>query len=503
MKRVNILNRSKKNIIRVLCIVGAVALIAFAAIVIYKSIYYKDRWYKGTSINGLNVSEMTLDESKQKLKNLMKNYNMYIEGRDGGNFEIKGEQIEYTMDPGDQWDKLFEKQHDSFSFFRTDGEKKIEYNVTYKEAVLLSLLSNSSLLKGSDTYEIIKPVSAYVVYNKNKNQYECIKEIDGNQLAVDKFVAYVKEGLAQSRSKLELDNKKLYPDVYEKPQIISTDKILTKALALSNRAVLRFVVWDLGNGVKEKITPEDIAKWISFKKGKIVYDDEKIGEWVEKMCLRYKTVGKSREFISHNGKNIKVNGGDYGWQIDYYATFEQAKKAIKMKLDSEVTENYIQDPNAENKRAITFKEKIKYLGEGFKRDMNNIMEDWDTNNYTEVSLKEQKVYVIRDGKVAFSCRCISGKPVKDRKTKTGCFFVKEHKDEYTLKGADYETHVKNWVRITWSGTGFHPATWQPWSKWTKTLYKTKGSHGCINLEPRDALEIYNRVKYKEAVFIHN
>ena len=71
-----------------------------------------------------------------------------------------------------------------------------------------------------------------------------------------------------------------------------------------------------------------------------------------------------------------------------------------------------------------------------------------------------------------------------------------------MTGADYSTPVTNWVRITWTGTGFHPATWQPWSIWTKDLYKTRGSHGCINLQPDDAKKIYDMVKYREAVFIH-
>ena len=71
-----------------------------------------------------------------------------------------------------------------------------------------------------------------------------------------------------------------------------------------------------------------------------------------------------------------------------------------------------------------------------------------------------------------------------------------------LKGENYETPVDSWVRITWSGTGFHAAPWQSWSSWTKDYYKVRGSHGCLNLEPSIAKKIYDMVKYREAVFIH-
>ena len=112
------------------------------------------------------------------------------------------------------------------------------------------------------------------------------------------------------------------------------------------------------------------------------------------------------------------------------------------------------------------------------------------------------VYVFRKGKVAYSCKCISGLPVEGRSTPTGAYFIKEHNTHRVLKGDNYETPVDNWVRITWSGTGFHSAPWQRWSSWTKNYYKVRGSHGCLNLEPSVSKQIYDMVQYREAVFIH-
>ncbi|MDD6588332.1 MAG: L,D-transpeptidase, partial [Anaerobutyricum hallii] len=72
----------------------------------------------------------------------------------------------------------------------------------------------------------------------------------------------------------------------------------------------------------------------------------------------------------------------------------------------------------------------------------------------------------------------------------------------TLIGENYQTPVKYWVRITWTGTGFHAAPWQSWGSWSPSYYKSRGSHGCINLSMGSAAKMYSITKYGEIVFMH-
>ena len=130
-------------------------------------------------------------------------------------------------------------------------------------------------------------------------------------------------------------------------------------------------------------------------------------------------------------------------------------------------------------------------------------EDWDTSTYTEVDIAAQMVYVFKNGEVVYSAKCVTGLPSDPtRATKTGCWYIKDKKLEYTLVGEDYETPTKNWIRITWTGTGYHYMNRSDWDKWTPELYKTKGSHGCINLQLEDVKTIYGYVKLGDMVFIH-
>ena len=144
-----------------------------------------------------------------------------------------------------------------------------------------------------------------------------------------------------------------------------------------------------------------------------------------------------------------------------------------------------------------------YSNKGYKKDYVNFENDWDTQNYSEIDITEQMVYVFRDGKQVFSSKCVTGMPpTEDRITRTGVWYIKEKMPEKLLVGEDYRTPSKFWVRIMWTGTGYHYLERSDWANWSPTLYLTKGSHGCINLQYDDAKTLYELVRIGDPVFIH-
>lgn len=479
-----------------------IAIVVVAGIILQQKLHYQNKWYKNTTVDGIDLSGQTLEESKKNLENTYRNYALVIKGRDNGTLTVNGDDIDYSFQISSNFDQLFQKQHKTFSLFAGKNTYDLEFDVTYDARKLRRLLRQSDLVAGSDSYQITAPKAATVTYSDEKKQYVCVKEVKGNKIRVKALLTAVEDAIHDAKTTLDITNEKTYPDVYKAPLVSSDDDKLQTAVSVCNNAAVRYITWNMGEGVKEQITPSDISKWINYKDGKIKYDQDAISDWVEAFCLKYKTVGKNRKIKAHNGKTVTIVGGDYGWQIDFDKTLKQTKKALKAVISEDTTNAYIADPNAANKKALTLKRKVIYANTAFKKDYTNFINDWDTQNYIEISISAQKVYVIRNGKVKFSCHCITGRPVEGRRTPTGAFYIKEHREAYTLTGADYATPVKNWVRITWTGTGFHPATWQDWAHWTKDTYKTRGSHGCINLHPDDAKKIYNLSKYREPVFIY-
>lgn len=151
---------------------------------------------------------------------------------------------------------------------------------------------------------------------------------------------------------------------------------------------------------------------------------------------------------------------------------------------------------------MTINLKPVYFNKAYRKDYQNPQNDWDHKNYSEVDLSAQEVFVYKNGKRVFSANCITGKPTPDRITRTGTYYVKEKRLTKTLVGADYSVDTKYWVRIMWTGTGYHWSKRSDWGLWSPGRYKVTGSHGCVNLQLSDAAAIYKLVESGDPVFIH-
>lgn len=480
--------------------IGAFLLILILSLVIGAHIYYSSRFYPNTWIADFEISGMKYDEAREKVSELYANYQLEINGRNEGNTVLKREDFDYNVNIHSSLQEQYDKQHESFSVFSVFDKKElgIDLGVTYDEGKLEKLLKQSELVAGNKEYKISKPENAKVVFSDDKKCLVIEEEKEGNTLRYDAFKECVKKALEEGLHSIKLDEM----DVYQKPQITREDEGLLQKLNSCNAKILRWITWKVDDDAKETLSPKKIYSWCSYKNGKVTLKKQKIRNWMEKLCLKYKTVGATRTFTNHKGKEITVAGGDYGWEFNYETMVSDLISALNKKADSKAQKAYLDNPGEETQKALTTKLKVKYLTTAFQRDLVEKEKDFDPKNFTEISLKDQKVYIIRNGKVKFSCPTISGLPVKDRQTRTGAYYIKEHQTHRVLVGENYKTPVDYWVRIMWTGTGFHAAPWQSWSRWTKDTYKRRGSHGCLNLEPKNAKKVYELTKYREMVFIY-
>ena len=342
----------------------------------------------------------------------------------------------------------------------------------------------------------MSPSSVLVIQNGStrlvsvKNQDGISKLLDMIPDFVDKFVK-------------KIDEKK-NPDVYKKPGLYHDDEELKQMQTTYNEYLLHFIQWDMGNNVKETLGPDALKDCIKVntKRHTVKLDQPAVEKWLESFCLKYKTQGIARTFKTHSGKKIKVSGGDYGWRIDYDKVIAQTMKALKKAPEESAIKAYEKDPSRENEQALLTGLKPVYSHKGYRMDYTNKQNDWDTQNYSEVDLSAQEVFVYKKGKLVFSTTCITGKATPDRITRTGVYDIKEKKLTKTLTGADYSVPTRYWTRIMWTGTGYHYSSRGDWGSWSPTYYKTNGSHGCVNLTLSDARSVYNLTKIGDPVFIH-
>ena len=97
---------------------------------------------------------------------------------------------------------------------------------------------------------------------------------------------------------------------------------------------------------------------------------------------------------------------------------------------------------------------------------------------------------------------VTGLPVHGRITYMGCFAIKKKMTDVSLgniKTEGYSTPVNYWVPFN-GGEGLHDAPWR--DAFGGSIWKSDGSHGCINC-PEDVMpEIYKNVEIGEAVVIY-
>ena len=487
-----------------IAIVFVVLLIIICVVKVGMSFYYKERWYPNTYVNGIDVSGMKIESVERLFEQYVSDYQLEVTGRDGATLLIKSQDISLECDFSEKLASIYEKEKSGWmvsNFGKVEYEE--EFPVSFDKNKMKQIIKASDMVTGKNGFSLIKPENAYVAYNEELGYGEIVKEKQGNILNIDKAIETITHAVEHMETKLDL-SEKTYNEVYKQPKYTDEDEKIQKQLNLYNTYLLNWISWDMGEDTIETMTPEDIKDWVFVnKKGKVKLNKEAMSEWVEQFCLKYKTVGTTRDFITHDKQTIKVAGGDYGWRLNYEATVKQTAKAIKNKKDIEIVKQYTSEPTEENKKLLSVELKPKYVSTGFQKDYVSFQHDWDTENYSEVDITDQMVYVFRDGKQVYSSICVTGLDTDDeRRTRTGCYYIKDKKEEYVLTGEDYETPSKYWVRIMWTGTGYHYLNRSDWGRWTPEIYKTRGSHGCINLQLEDAKNIFELVRMKDPVFIH-
>ncbi len=122
------------------------------------------------------------------------------------------------------------------------------------------------------------------------------------------------------------------------------------------------------------------------------------------------------------------------------------------------------------------------------------------NTYIDVNLTTQHVTYILDGAPVWESDCVSGDVSKQRSTPTGVFAVYGHVAGTYLTGPTWHNWVDYWMPFSRGGCGLHDATWR--RKFGGNIYKTNGSHGCVNLPHDKAEELFNIVTVGTVVIVH-
>ncbi len=222
------------------------------------------------------------------------------------------------------------------------------------------------------------------------------------------------------------------------------------------------------------LTPEILSGFLEKdQKGIPLLDDQgefiisQVGvrEWVEALALAYDTCDTEREFAATRGDLVKVKYVTYGTKLD-----TEAEVAFLFQiLQSEKPKDQVHIPS--------------YIRQGYVRGLDDI-----GGTYIEIDMTQQKMYYYADGVLILETDVVTGNTGRRMGTPEGINFVYNKERDRILRGPGYASFVKYWMPVK-GGVGIHDASWR--SKFGGTIYKTNGSHGCINTPEDIMTQLYD------------
>ncbi|MBM7712099.1 lipoprotein-anchoring transpeptidase ErfK/SrfK [Enterococcus xiangfangensis] len=304
---------------------------------------------------------------------------------------------------------------------------------------------------------------------RTDNGFEITPEKQGTTIDVDAAVTAFKEAAKTGKQNIDFDN------YLAKPTITKDDATLKKTMDKMN-AVAKIKATYSINGKEFQIPTSSINTWLIDDNGTMSLDQAKVTAYVTSLGEKYNTSSNPTEFNSTRRGKVSVPSGTYSWTIN--TASEVAALTEQILAGKDFTRSPIVTGATTADKALIDK------------------------TYIEVDLENQHMWYYKDGKVAIETDIVSGKP--SSATPAGVDYVWSKETNKTLKGqnddgSDYASPVKYWMPIDWTGVGIHDSDWQP--AYGGDLWKTRGSHGCVNTPPDVMAKLYNTVEVGTPVLV--
>lgn len=465
--------RKKHKALKITGIAAAMILVSAGAAYAGMSYYYSDKFFEGTSINGINCSGKTAYEAEQLIAKTVENYSIEVDSRNLDPQTISGDQIGYSYVSDGSVLKLLKDQK-PYEWIRGLFEKKsytTAENTTYDKEKLKEQVRELNCAQEENQ---VAPENAYVAYGDS--QFEIVPETEGSELNLREAYNALSEAVSGNEASVDFDSN---PDVYVKADVTSDDPDLQASLDACNNFTKASITYTFGD---ETVTLDGntVKDWLNFdEKGQLIMDDasfqQHIADYVAQLAAAHDTVGTEREFQTTSGRTVSVYGSAYGWQIDQASEVAELTQEIQSGTQTTREPVYSMTANAHGYNDIG-------------------------NTYIEVDLSEQHMYYYQNGEDIFESDIVSGDMrYADRQTPAGIYTLYYKKSPDVLRGKqlangkyEYEAKVNYWMPFN-GGIGFHDANWQPYFGGDR--FMEGGSHGCINMPPDKAAELYNIIDY--------
>lgn len=233
------------------------------------------------------------------------------------------------------------------------------------------------------------------------------------------------------------------------------------------------ITYDFGTE-KEILDGDIIIDWLIVDGDRVTFDHAMAEEYVSSLRKKYDTIFRKRTFQTSYGVEVTIDQGDYGWWMNTAQETEELIGMLERGESGERVPVYWQTANS-----------------------HETPDYGDT--YVEINLTAQHLFLYQDGECILESDFVSGNPSRGNDTPAGIYGITYKERNATLNGENYATPVSFWMPFN-NNVGMHDAAWR--SEFGGNIYRTNGSHGCINLPYSVAQEIYDLVEKNTPVICY-
>ena len=431
--------------------------------------YFSSHFFYHTTINGIDVSVKKVSDAEDLLVQKIGTYTLELNGRENLQDYIYAEDVELTFVSNEEVSTYLSEQNPLLWFLSiwNPTDKELGKCVSLDDDLLKETIQSLVFFQKEN---IIKPKNAYINYVENQG-YTLVPEVLGTTLDEDILFDNVREAILSGDTIISLE------DYYKNPKITATTEKLVnlyEKISLYSGSKITYTFGDNTEVVDHSI----IKDWLKINKKKytVKIDNTKVREFVDYIGRTYNTFGSTRTYKGSNGHTISVSGGDYGWLLNRDKETTDLARLVKKGKVTNRKPAYTQTAASYGKQ------------------------DWG-NTFVEVNLTAQHLWFYKNGNLIVDSDFVSGNVGRGNGTHTGIYGITYKTRDAILgenSGADYRSPVSFWMPFN-GNEGLHDANWR--SKFGGSIYKTNGSHGCVNLPYSAAEKIYNNIEAGVAVVV--
>lgn len=465
--------------LKVLGIVLGVIVALLAVVYLAGALVFMDRFLPRTTVGDLDVSLKSSAEVQGMLADVIDDYVLKVEGQ-GFSLKLSAAEAGMRLDGRAATDAM----HASANAWAWP----IEILKAHDESDKLAATYNESGLGDTVRAAVDEfnktatpPTDAVIAYSEAKGAFIVEPEAVGTALSYDAVIKAVDDAVLALQPTV-----KLGADVLQQPKVLSSDPKLTAAAEQANTMIKADLVLTMAGGTAGEVNADLISQWVRLGDDlSATLDEAALTAWVDELAAACNTVGTQRTYTRPDGKVVTVAGGVYGWSVDRDALLNLVKESVAA--------GTVQTAEVPCTSVGT-----GYNGAG--------AQDWGLR-YCDIDLAEQYArFYDETGALIWESPIVSGIPDGVHDTSVGVYWLNQKASPSKLIGYEngkkiYESDVQYWMPFVGNVIGLHDADWQ--SSFGGTRYRDgAGSHGCVNLPPYKAAELYGIIQSGDVVVSH-